>query len=72
MLEREMSYHQQGENLAALGRILDALVLVHLVQEDPVAASKAIQEWGGSARPDEVPLAISLTSCEVGLGHPGY
>ena len=54
VLEREMSYHQAGENYAALGRILVALVLVHLVQDDVVAAAKAIQDWGGSCRNDEV------------------
>jgi len=55
-----MSYHQAGENLAALGRILVALVLVHLVQDDVVAAAKAIQDWGGSCRQDEVRCLKSL------------
>jgi len=60
VLEREMSYHQAGENLAALGRILVALVLVHLVQDDVVAAAKAIQDWGGSCRQDELEVALRL------------
>ncbi len=75
VLTKEMSYHVAGENPAAMGRVLVAVVMVihyekiksitsvnsslglfqlHLVREDPIAASKAIQEWGGSGQHEEV------------------
>ena len=61
-----MSYHLSGENPGALGRILVALILVHLVQEDVVAASKAIQV--DSLETNIITRNIFINFCIAGLG----
>jgi hypothetical protein len=46
--------HQQSENIAAIGRLAVALVLVQLARGDTVAAEKAFKEWGNCCDPSEV------------------
>ncbi|CAG7733059.1 unnamed protein product [Allacma fusca] len=53
-IRREISLHQQGENLPAVGRLVVALVLVQLGREDYVAAEKAFKEWGNCCEVEEV------------------
>ncbi|XP_064102174.1 gamma-soluble NSF attachment protein-like isoform X2 [Macrobrachium nipponense] len=53
-LRREISYHQAGENMPAIGRLTVALVLVQLARGDPVAAEKAYREWGSTCEVEEV------------------
>jgi len=62
MLSREMNYQIAAGNVANVGRALVALVLVHLVREDVIAAGKAIQEWGGNGEQQELQVAAQLYS----------
>lgn len=62
MLSKEMSYHISGENPAALGRVLVAVLMLHLAREDVIAAGKVIQEWGGNAQHEELHVAMHLHS----------
>jgi len=62
MLTREMSYQISAGNVANVGRSLVALVLVHLVREDVIAAGKALEEWGGSGEQQELQVAVQLYS----------
>jgi len=62
MLTREMSYQISAGNVANVGRALVALVLVHLVREDVIAAGKAIQEWGGNGEQQELQVVVQLHS----------
>ncbi|KAK4020850.1 hypothetical protein OUZ56_002794 [Daphnia magna] len=60
MLSKEMNYHIAGENPAAVGRVLVAVVMLHLAREDIIAAGKAIQEWGGNGQQEELQVAMNL------------
>jgi len=60
MLTREMSYQIAAGNVANVGRSLIALILVHLVREDVIAAGKALQEWGANGEQQELQVAIQL------------
>ncbi|XP_057370935.1 gamma-soluble NSF attachment protein-like [Daphnia carinata] len=60
MLSKEMNYHIAGENPAAVGRVLVAVVMLHLAREDVIAAGKAIQEWGGNGQQEELQVAMNL------------
>lgn len=53
-IRREIGLHQQSENIAAIGRLAVALVLVQLARGDTVAAEKAFKEWGNCCDPSEV------------------
>lgn len=53
-LRREIGLHQQSENIAAIGRLAVALVLVQLARGDTVAAEKAFKEWGNCCDAPEV------------------
>lgn len=44
MVRKEMGFHHATENSRAVGRLVVALVLVHLMREDYVAADKAFKE----------------------------
>lgn len=60
MISKEMNYQIAAGNVANVGRSLVALVLVHLVREDVIAAGKAIQEWGGNGEEQELQVALQL------------
>ncbi|CAK1553961.1 unnamed protein product [Leptosia nina] len=45
-LRREIGFHLEGGNTAAVGRLTVAIVLVQLARGDAVAAEKAYKEWG--------------------------
>jgi len=53
-VRREISLHQQTENLPAIGRLAVVLVLVQLARGDTVAAEKAFKEWGNCCDGPEV------------------
>ncbi|GFG30681.1 hypothetical protein Cfor_07458, partial [Coptotermes formosanus] len=53
-IRREIGLHQQSENIAAIGRLAVALVLVQLARGDTVAAEKAFKEWGNCCDVSEV------------------
>ncbi|XP_063239848.1 gamma-soluble NSF attachment protein-like [Bacillus rossius redtenbacheri] len=53
-IRREMGYHQQSDNIPAMGRLAVGLVLVQLARGDQVAAEKAFKEWGNCCDPAEV------------------
>lgn len=62
-LRREIGLHQQSENIAAIGRLAVALVLVQLARGDTVAAEKAFKEWGNCCDVPEVSCKIILYIC---------
>ncbi|CAG4977731.1 unnamed protein product [Colias eurytheme] len=45
-LRREIGFHLEGGNTAAVGRLTVAIVMVQLARGDAVAAEKAYKEWG--------------------------
>ena len=53
-IRHEIGLQQQCENIAAIGRLAVALVLVQLARGDTVAAEKAFKEWGNSCEAPEV------------------
>ncbi|XP_023224397.1 gamma-soluble NSF attachment protein-like [Centruroides sculpturatus] len=59
-MTREYEYNLQGDNPAAAGRLIVALVLVHLTREDYVAASKIYKEGGGYVEREETMVLNSL------------
>lgn len=54
MIRREITVHQENENIQAIGRLTVALVLVQLARGDSVAAEKAFKEWGNCCDVAEV------------------
>jgi hypothetical protein len=52
-LEESIKLMQEAGSEMTLGRTVMSLVLVHLVREDSVEASKVFQKWGGYCDPDQ-------------------
>ncbi len=52
-LEESLKLMQEAGSEMTLGRTVVALVLVNLVREDSIEASKVFQAWGGYCDPDQ-------------------
>lgn len=52
-LRRELGFHQQCDQIQAMGRLTVCLVLVQLARGDYVAAEKAYREWGNCCEAPE-------------------
>ena len=52
-LEESIKLMIEAGSEMTLGRTVVSLVLVHLVREDSVEASKVFQAWGGYCDPDQ-------------------
>ncbi|CAB3226365.1 unnamed protein product [Arctia plantaginis] len=53
-LRREIGFHQEADNVGAVGRLTVAIVLVQLARGDNVAAEKAYKEWGSNCEMAEI------------------
>lgn len=52
-LENTIKLFQESGNVNTAGRYATALVLVHVITEDVVAAAKSFNQWGGYCEPDQ-------------------
>ncbi|GLH02231.1 Gamma-soluble NSF attachment protein [Gryllus bimaculatus] len=59
-LRREIGFHQQSEQVQAIGRLAVCLVLVQLGRGDYVAAEKDFKEWGNYCDAPEIQTLESL------------
>ncbi|XP_013785057.1 gamma-soluble NSF attachment protein-like, partial [Limulus polyphemus] len=47
MMKKELQFHLEGDNRPGAGRLVVAIVLVHLTRDDYVAAQKVFKDWNG-------------------------
>ncbi|XP_017057405.1 gamma-soluble NSF attachment protein [Drosophila ficusphila] len=59
-LKKEISLNLQTKSYAQVGRLVVALVLVLLAQDDPVDAKKSFKKWGNRCDPQEVETLETL------------
>ncbi|XP_013199481.1 gamma-soluble NSF attachment protein [Amyelois transitella] len=53
-IRHEIGFHQEAQNVGAIGRLTVAIVLVQLARGDAVAAEKAYKEWGNNCEAPEM------------------
>lgn len=60
MLKMEYQYDLEGDNQPAAGRLVLALVIVHLIRDDYVAANKMFKDGGGYVEREECGILGNL------------